>query len=76
VSANDDWCLGQTVRQMDTDQVVDMVTGLTHELDQQRIRAELAEAERDALGRHLRDTDDELALVVAELETMLEPRAS
>jgi hypothetical protein len=72
----DDWCLGQTVRQMDTDQVVDLVTDLTHELDQQRIRAELAEAERDALSRHLRDTDDELATVVAELATMLEPRAS
>jgi allophanate hydrolase subunit 1 len=58
VKTNDSWCLGQTVRQMDTDQVVDLVQGqnatiaeLRDEVDQQRIRAELAEAELDAYKR-------------------------
>lgn len=55
MSGNRDWCLGQTVRQMDTDQVVDLVMRLTDErdqardeADQQRVRAELAEQELDA----------------------------
>ena len=44
MSAND-WCLGQTVRQMDTDEVVDLVVRLTDERDQALTRAELAEQE-------------------------------
>mgnify|MGYP006188406641 CR=1 FL=1 len=46
--SNRDWCLGQTVRQMDTDEVVDLVVRLTDERDQALIRAQLAENELEA----------------------------
>ena len=45
MSGNRDWCIGQTVRQMDTDEVVDLVVRLTDERDQALTRAELAEQE-------------------------------
>jgi hypothetical protein len=76
VKTNNAWCLGQNVRQMDTDQVVDLVVGLTDERDQERGRADAAEADLDIVRQHLREAEAELDALKAEVVDLDERRAS
>jgi hypothetical protein len=76
VKTNNTWHLGQTVRQMDTDQVVDLVAGLTHDLDQERGRADAAEADLDVARQHLREAEAELDALKAEVVDLDERRSA
>lgn len=80
---NSDWNLAQAVRQMNADEVVDLVVrqngtieALGDELDQMRIRAEMAEDERDTFRRHLAEAESELRTVEEQLAGMLERRTA